>query len=123
MKGQASGMTVRPKHNHGYWDGEDQERSRFVKGTQGVQSWLFKFEVPKVRLSGQLHANTWIQREDQPRDLCHQYTNVIKTTRLDRITWEILQGSFSKQYLVFTMYQHCGKSFTAMYSIFLITLR
>lgn len=34
-EGEASGTTVRPKHNHGYWDGEDQERSRFVKGIQG----------------------------------------------------------------------------------------
>lgn len=98
-------------------------KKQVCEGNPRVQSWFFKFEVPKVRLSGRLHANTWIQREEQPRDICHQYTNVIKATRLDRITWEILQRSFSKQYIVFTIYQHCVKSFTAMYSIFLITLR
>lgn len=32
-------------------------------------SWSFKFELPKVRLNGQLDANVWIPREDRPRDV------------------------------------------------------
>lgn len=62
-------VDARPKYlEAGYWDGEDQGRSRFVKGNRGLSLGLCKFEMLKVRLSGQLDANIWIPREDQRRD-------------------------------------------------------
>lgn len=37
-----------------------------------VRPWSFKFELPKVRLNGQLDANVWIPREDRPRDVSRE---------------------------------------------------
>lgn len=46
-EGAASGVTVRPKHSHGYRDGKGQERSRFVKGNQGFSLGLLSLRYQR----------------------------------------------------------------------------
>lgn len=45
-------------------------KKQVCEGNQGFGLGLF--ELPKVRLSGQLVANIWILREDRPRDVSRE---------------------------------------------------